>query len=1005
MALLIASLVLPCNILAAPSIGLPLNAQAPPIARPFQPFSFVFADTTFSSSTGKIDYALANAPGWLQLDKTSRALSGTPGSSDDGSAYFGLVATDITGSTTMPVTLVVSSSPGPGLGKPLEDQLSTRSNYQSPNTILLPHSSALMISFSPDTFTNTDHETEYYALCANNTPLPSWIVFEPLNLSFAGTAPQNTSPDELPQTFDLHFTASDVPGFSDAVVSFSIVLENHILTFGNQPHIVNVTSGVPFIYDGLQHSLALDDQTADRAGIREIHADTPYWVSFDESSWILSGTPPASIDSQNITVTATDLYGENATTTVALRAVVDATAHIFEEPLGTVNATIGVDFVYTFNRSIAASSGINVSVDLAAASSWLRFDGSSLELSGRVPGNLSPQDIIINITAAQGSRSQSESLTISIGSLTHSNSLSTSAPSTSVGSGSNNSTPTSTVLSQALHSGRGSHSHRSKVAAAVAVPIVMLCVFLLFACLFVYRRRRREKTWLSAARGKISRPFLSDEASDKQSVGEMVEKPAAAHRTAPSKPPIIDLPGLRSSIASKRRSFLQLFKAPTEDAHQAPKTEYTEGLSMGKPKPAAQPQFSLVPQEQESSRMERSSLSSRNHPLRNSRPSGVVNFSPAKRKRQRHRISDMSSDPFSSQRVSGFGHGRDGSSFGTSCWGWGPTGIGHGNGGRPDFGRVSYSWRDPRHLWRDPSMGSWTFTNSSIKSSDKSLGGYAEITLEQPNTVCETGDEKRWSIRAVPSEGSQNYGRPLHEYLKRRAHTQHRRNTFFAAGPSSRATSRLNWVDSVHLPIFSPTQSMRSFGAKRYSSMVERDQTHTQRSNPGSPTRASPSKSRPPSRGLANLISSGITNRLHSSRGSTSSSQRSASAAEDSDVGLSPSVGLEEGKDEEGNRRWTHIQDLSQHSPTTSGAGDNSDMREAGGLGSSVRATDGMGSYVHRLRLLRQQGGGGRQSGGRERRFVVGSRGKRPVSVDNGLMARGPSMRADLVDEGESAFV
>lgn len=132
------------------------------------------------------------------------------------------------------------------------------------------------------------------------------------------------------------------------------------------------------------------------------------------------------------------------------------------------------------------------------------------------------------------------------------------------------------------------------------------------------------------------------------------------------------------------------------------------------------------------------------------------------------------------------------------------------------------------------------------------------------------------------------------------------------------------------------------------------------------------------------------------------SSQRYASAAEESELGSGSAVGLEEGKDEEGNRRWRHV-GASPDSPTTAGARA-SEMLESSGLGSMLGQSDEMGRQVQRRNLPMEQGSGGKEGEGPGGRLVVGSRGKRPVSVDNGLMARGASVRG-VVDEGEVAFL
>ncbi|KAL8981781.1 MAG: hypothetical protein Q9177_005468 [Variospora cf. flavescens] len=1017
-----ALLAIPRIIVAAPSIGLPINAQVPPVARVSQTFNFAFASTTFTSSAGDLSYSTANAPGWLQLDRTSRIFLGTPASSDVGAVKFDLVASDSTGSTTMPVTLVVASSTGPGLGKPIADQLSTQSGYQSPDTLLLHHSSALSVSFSPDTFIDTDHDTVYYSICANNTPLPSWIAFDPGSLSFSGKAPQNTSPDELPQTFDIHLIASDVVGFSAAVASFSIVLENHILTFGNQPQLINITNGVPFLYNGVRPSLTLDDHPVDPALVREIHADTPDWVSFDQNSWVLSGTPAGMTDTQHITVTATDVYGENASTTLILQLAMNTTTNLLGGPLGIVTATAGTEFEYAFNMSVAGSSETKLSVDLGAASPWLQFDDSVLELSGLIPSDLKSQDIILNVTASRGSTRQSELLTISIeASAYSSNSRSADIPTSSLSSQSAASSPTSMASFPSSTDTQDVRSQKARLAAAIAVPVVVVFLFLAFACCFICRRRRREKTWLCVSKRKISRPFTLDETSDRESIGAMIEKPAAARNSAPSQPPVTDFPGFRSSMASKRRSLFRLSKGPTDDTPKAPTTdswdEYTQGLDIGRPKTAAQPQFALVPEEQASSRREGSRISSRRQPSRSFRRSADGRISPSKRLQQKQRMSEMSFGSLgfrSSQRRSGVGHGRNGSSLGTSCWGFYPgIGMGHGNGGPPDVGRQGY-------FRRNQSRGSWNTTNSTIKTSDPSSSEHNEDershailsaarsfprpptsgTLEYKfpsHTIPETEDERRSTIRAVAPEGPQTYALPLERFHKRRARNRHDRNTFFAANHSRRGSPHQHWMNTISSPIFSSTPSMSSFRARRPSRPP----------STRSPPRPSPPKSRPSSHGLAEMIATGITHHLDGSRGSLASSLRLASAVEDSEPGTSPEIELGEERDEEGHRRWRPADASSREIPTTSGAREG-EGRDKGwsGLESIISGTEGVRQHLQRLSFLRQQGsGGGRSRESGKKRFVVGSRARRPVSVDNGSVARGPSMRGDVVDERELAFL
>ncbi|KAI4231603.1 MAG: hypothetical protein L6R40_007692 [Gallowayella cf. fulva] len=784
----------------APNIGLPINSQVPPVARIDKPFHFTFSDSTFSSTTGNITYAMVDAPAWLQLD-ASRTLSGSPALHDAGSVNFSLIATDLAGSTTMSVTLVISTDPGPGVGRPVKEQLAAHDGYQGPDTVLLPHSSALSLSFSPDTFVDIDHDTVYYAMSANNTPLPSWITFNPSSLSFSGTAPQNTSPDELPQTFGVQFTASDVPGFSAAVASFQLILENHILIFEQPSYAATMTQGKSFTYTGLRDALMLNGHPIGPVNVKQIHADVPSWASFDQSTWTLSGVPPPSASSQEVSVAATDIYGEVATTTVVLQVSTNGTTDLSDNFVGRVNATPDKDFNYLFNRMLITNPEAELAVDLGAASPWLRYDQADLELSGRVPRDLQPQDVILNVTLTQGSVVQSEPLIIVVQPATHSsNGRSTGTPSPVASSGSAIPSQKPTPSSQSHETAQGLGYSNSRMAAAIAVPVIAVCLLMILACFIIARRRRRQiSTDRNAdSKRKVSRPFTFYANSDRESTGAVVEKAPPAPKSASSRVPMIDLPDFITSVASKRRSWFRLSKGTTDEPAYNPNTDswhqYMQGLSTGKQKKAAAPQFSLLPEEQASSVGQGSRISSSKNRSRGLRPSSAVNVCPSKRTGPKKRRSDVTfANPGLRQnrRMSGFGHGRNGASLSNSYLGWSPVGMGHGKGGPPGFGRV-------RESWRNTSSGSWAPTDSPLGGSDLASSKYnssersqnvASIrgslrrsltsgTLDyypQPPVIHEMKTGHRTSIRAIEPDPPQTYGLPLHVFHKRRARNRHYR--------------------------------------------------------------------------------------------------------------------------------------------------------------------------------------------------------------------------------------
>ncbi|KAM0797426.1 hypothetical protein BDR22DRAFT_810466, partial [Usnea florida] len=453
------------SVCATPSINLPINAQVPPVARANQAYSFVFSDSTFSWAGNSIDYSLTNSPGWLRLDSSSRIFSGTPASADAGSFTVGLVATDETGSSSTSVTFVVSTDPGPGLGTSLAEQLPAFGPVPSPDSLSLLPSSALSLSFSPNTFTNTNAKTVYYAICANNTPLPSWINFNPSSLTFSGTTPPSTSPWEYPQTFQIQLIASDVIGFAEAVASFQLVIESHVLSFENALHIINITNGLPVTFSNLQHDLTLDGKPANSSDIRQVVASVPHWMSFNSSTLTLSGTPPADTISQNFTVTANDIYGDTASTVVLIHNT-DSLTSSFKEPFGAVNATIGTDFRYDLNSKLVVNSTTKIAVDLGTASAWLSFNSNSLELQGYVPTNSKPQPMQVTVIASQGTQKQSQNLTIDIQSGRPSGTQTTSDAKSSV-----------------------TKPRKRWIAAAVIVPMSLTLGFLLLLCFSLKRRR------------------------------------------------------------------------------------------------------------------------------------------------------------------------------------------------------------------------------------------------------------------------------------------------------------------------------------------------------------------------------------------------------------------------------------------------------------------------------------------------------------------------------------
>jgi axial budding pattern protein 2 len=394
---------------AIPTPNYPINSQLPPVARISRPFNFTFSSGTFANGGTGLQYSLSNAPSWLKVDSTSQTLYGTPGTGDAGAPQFLLIATDQSGSGSMSVTLVVSSDMGPQPGKPLLPQLAKSGPTSGPATIFMHPGRAFTIDFDPkEIFANTRANTVYYATSAPyNAPLPSWVYFDPSNLKFTGKSPSN--PSSVPQSFSFNLLASDAAGFSAAMVTFEIVVSQHILSFGETAQTVNFTRGQPFSTPHFIDDLSLDNHSVTATNLSHFSLDGPSWLELDNDTLSLSGTAPKDADNQNITITVGDIYDDNAKLELYLRV-----SQLFAKGVESCNATIGDEFSYKFDKSLLSDDSVKLQVDLGAVSSWAHYDVTTETISGDVPNDLTPQTFPIKLTATQGSVKETRNLNLSV---------------------------------------------------------------------------------------------------------------------------------------------------------------------------------------------------------------------------------------------------------------------------------------------------------------------------------------------------------------------------------------------------------------------------------------------------------------------------------------------------------------------------------------------------------------------------------------------------------------
>ncbi|KAJ6150834.1 hypothetical protein N7470_007428 [Penicillium chermesinum] len=446
MALLLAILTIVALVNAvALTANYPINSQLPPVARVEQPFHFVFADGTFAHSDSNTKYSLSDAPSWLSVDSSSRALHGTPQASDTGAKKFKLIASDGSSSDSMDVTLIRSLAQCPTRRL----YIYTLVEHLPSNLIQIPSRIRIPLRFTT-------------APPPNNAPLPSWINFDPVALKFAGNSP--AFPGAGPQAFTFQLVASDVAGYSAANVTFQLVIGPHILAFNETMQVFNLTRGDKFQSPSFQQLLTLDDSPIPTKDLTNIDTDLPDWLSMDHQSMSLSGTPPKNATNQNITITVTDSYSDQAQLMVRLNFL-----KLFLETVEGCEATIGDDFMFIFNQSVLTDNSVELDVDLDGdLLSWLTYFSDNKTLYGHVPSDTDPQKINIPLKAYQGGIEDTQDFQLDI--LEPSDTNSTSGD-------------------PFTDSSNPSRKKAGIIAISVVIPVVVIMsLIILFCC---WRRRRR----------------------------------------------------------------------------------------------------------------------------------------------------------------------------------------------------------------------------------------------------------------------------------------------------------------------------------------------------------------------------------------------------------------------------------------------------------------------------------------------------------------------------------
>ncbi|KAJ5691454.1 hypothetical protein N7488_012189 [Penicillium malachiteum] len=740
---------------AALTANYPINSQLPPVARVSQLFRFVFAGSTFANSDSDTKYSLSDAPSWLSVDSGSRTLSGTPESGDTGAKTFKLIASKGSESDSMDVTLIITADEGPTEGMPLIQQLEAIGPVSYPSTLFIHPGRPFAIEFDPSTFQNTHPSTIYYGTSPNNAPLPSWITFDPAALKFVGNTPP--FPGSGSQAFTFQLIASDVAGYSAANMTFQLVIGPHILAFNETVQVFNLTRGDKFTSPDFQSLLSLDGSPVSSSDMTKIEANLPDWLSIDNKTLSLSGTPPKNAINQNITLTITDTYYDQADLMVRLDFL-----ELFLESVEGCEATIGEDFEFVFNQSTVTDNSVQLDVSLPEdVSSWLTYFPDNKTLYGHVPSDMKPQKFNMSLTAHQGDTEDAHNFELDV--LEPADTHSSSAD---------------PFADQSGHS----HKKAGVIAISVVIPVVVtLSLIILFLC---WRRRRKTATVEEGdAQGKIPppRPARPDIPNCQPGSTERAMRDDASDDWVSNISPSSDLPKLELgptwNVASfeKPEDSMEPIPAPNPPPRSPKRSAFVplRDSIIEEDKPVAQ-----SPGKKQSNRLSytnsppvRRRRSTRREPLKTIQPRAMKRESmqSSRSKRYSKRSSGISSVASGLPvRLSGAGHGAGG---------FGP--LGHGV--------VHMSWQN---------------TRGSLMSDENSMINIAPLFPRPPaagrmrHSMASSIPEKRVTLRAVePDESTISEADSLEAFVHSRAKHRNSANPLFSAQISRRTSSGLRALD------------------------------------------------------------------------------------------------------------------------------------------------------------------------------------------------------------------
>ncbi len=274
---------------------------------------YTYTVTTSDDDGDTVTVTATTIPSWLSFNTATNVLSGTPSNSDIGNHSIVLTARDsnqATETATQSFTIVVNPNQPP--------------------------------SFTSTPVTSVSEGVEYTYTVTTSDLNPGDIVtviatIKPSWLSFTNNVLSGTPSNSNVGNHSIVLTATDINSAS-ATQSFTIVVDpNQPPSFTSTP-VTSVPVREPYIYG----VTITDPNPGDIVTVTA--TKKPNWLSFNQTTNILSGTPMFDdIDSHEIVLTATDINSVTATQTFTIEVTDDS------------NLVSNTPIIHVLNNSITSA--------------------------------------------------------------------------------------------------------------------------------------------------------------------------------------------------------------------------------------------------------------------------------------------------------------------------------------------------------------------------------------------------------------------------------------------------------------------------------------------------------------------------------------------------------------------------------------------------------------------------------------------------------------------------